>query len=388
MDPATVALMLGVHLAGVGFLLFAMSRQRARRSGLTAWAASLMLLGLALFLRLDGAQQESPEGTLPVDITVVTALLLFHRGMRQFLGTAPSRFPVLVLAAGYAVLHSAVALGLGSRARLVELNLTVGILFALLAWQAMHEGRRLPARNELRLPLFGLSALLGIACLSALGRPVLIARLGPQAMDIPPFAEAYFGITSLSVVLATLLLLWMVFARLNQQLVELSARDALTRVFNRNGLNEVLARHFGAREASPLTLLQIDIDHFKRINTSHGYEAGDAMLRAVASVLVEHVRGNDFVARTGGDEFTVGCVAASPAAALVLGERLRQGVAQLRVPWPGAIAALRCTVSIGVSGLFTERAHWNHAARQAERALYAAKSTGRDRVVSIEGIDA
>ncbi|MDH5537833.1 MAG: GGDEF domain-containing protein [Rhizobacter sp.] len=386
MDPTTVVILLAAHLVSAGLLLYLISRRIARRSGLTAWAAGLVLFGLGLAGRLADDLLQPSTASFPSDIAMVIALLLFIPGMRQFLGKAPPRFSVVPHGVAYAALHVAVVFGLGATARFVELKLVLGLLTGLFAWQVQREGRGLAAGDPLRRPLFALSALLLAIGALNLSHSALIAQQGYAATLRGPFAQAYFGFATVFALLLVLVLLWLAFTRLNRQLVELASRDALTRVLNRNGLEDVLARHFGARDAAPLTLMQIDVDHFRRINDAQGHEAGDAVLRAVAAVLAEHVRGNDFVARTGGEEFLVGCVSTSPAAALALGERLRQGVAQLRVPWPGAIGPLRCTVSVGVSGLFTERAHWTHAARQADRALYAAKSTGRDRVVAIEGI--
>jgi diguanylate cyclase (GGDEF)-like protein len=201
-------------------------------------------------------------------------------------------------------------------------------------------------------------------------------------------AQVYYGYASLAVVLLGLNLLWMVFVRLNGQLQELASRDALTRVLNRNGLDDALARHFAARDAAPVTLLELDVDHFKRINDEFGHATGDQVLSALADTLVKHVRGNDFVARMGGEEFLVGCVGGDRDVALGLGERLRAGVAAVQVPVRAGAAAVSCTVSIGVSRSFGSLAGREAAAREADEALYAAKAGGRNRVVVFEPVTA
>jgi diguanylate cyclase (GGDEF)-like protein len=171
----------------------------------------------------------------------------------------------------------------------------------------------------------------------------------------------------------------MIFLRLNERLTELATHDPLTGLLNRNGLDEALNRHFGIRPPRPLVLLQVDIDHFKRINDLHGHAAGDSVLRGVADTLAGQLRGADFVARLGGEEFLVGCDTGDRDHAAALAGRLRRAVAEARhaVPDGGVLA---CTVSIGVSGVFDARAAWESALREADRALFAAKEGGRDRV--------
>jgi diguanylate cyclase (GGDEF)-like protein len=197
-------------------------------------------------------------------------------------------------------------------------------------------------------------------------------------------AQVYYAYASLAVVLLGMNLLWMVFLRLNGQLLELATRDALTLLLNRNGLNDVLARHFSARGATPIVFISVDVDHFKRVNDEFGHAAGDLMLRSVADALARRVRGNDFVARVGGEEFLVGCVGGDKALAVALGERLRAEVAALRIARPAGRAELSCTVSIGVSAVFDSLADRDRATHEADLALYAAKSAGRNRVEVFE----
>lgn len=178
-----------------------------------------------------------------------------------------------------------------------------------------------------------------------------------------------------------MVLLWMVFLRLNAGLAELASRDALTRVLNRNGLDEVVTRHFAAREPAPLALLLVDIDHFKVINDRHGHASGDAVLRAVAVALTAGLRGSDFVARVGGEEFVVGCPGLALDDAVALGERLRAAVAALDIG-DGAGRPIRCTISVGVAPAATARDAFEGALRDADRALYVAKAEGRNRVVA------
>jgi diguanylate cyclase (GGDEF)-like protein len=135
-----------------------------------------------------------------------------------------------------------------------------------------------------------------------------------------------------------------------------------------------------------VTLMQVDIDNFKRINDSHGHAAGDVVLREVAASLNANIRATDFIARVGGEEFLVGCVAADDGVARSLAERLLAGVRKLEVALPGVKVPARCTVSIGISRRCNERADWEACWADADRALYAAKAAGRNRVMSASAL--
>jgi diguanylate cyclase (GGDEF)-like protein len=213
-----------------------------------------------------------------------------------------------------------------------------------------------------------------------------VAWEGTQVMQAGWAAQLYFGYLALASVLLGLVVVWMVVLRLNRQLAELASRDALTRLFNRNGLDDILTRHFAARDPVPVTLLQVDIDHFKTINDKFGHAIGDAVLRAVGETLASRVRGNDFVARVGGEEFFVGCVGGDMGVAMSLGKRLREGVSALRVAAADGRSQVSCTVSVGVSRSFRSLSDWEQAAREADRALHAAKAEGRNRVVAFEQV--
>ena len=194
------------------------------------------------------------------------------------------------------------------------------------------------------------------------------------------FAQIFYIYASLTALLVAMTLLWLLFLRLNGQLAELATRDALTDVYNRNGLDQALKQHFARRDAPPLTLLLVDIDHFKRINDTLGHATGDATLKAVATALLSQLRGGDFVARVGGEEFLVGCVGAQHDVALPLAQRLRGSVGRLQVPSADGSRSVVCTVSVGVSAGFSSYLGWETAASQADQALYQAKAAGRDGV--------
>jgi diguanylate cyclase (GGDEF)-like protein len=130
----------------------------------------------------------------------------------------------------------------------------------------------------------------------------------------------------------------------------------------------------------PLSLLMIDIDHFKQVNDRFGHEAGDRVLKFLANVLISAKRASDVVGRIGGEEFAILLPETSKEAALVIAERLRQ-LAQTCAP---AIAGekLDVTISIGVAAASIRTSGMETLCRQADQALYEAKRSGRNRVVA------
>jgi diguanylate cyclase (GGDEF)-like protein len=383
MDPNTVITILAIHLTCSGGLYYLISRRMPAHSGLGEWSAGAVLFGFVYFARLAVGIESASALNWLVDPVMVLAALLFISGLRQFVGRPElGRRELATVVLLYALAHVIAMAVWGLQGRYVLLNVSLGLLYGGLMASSL-EALRWEA-VPLRRPLAVLGAMMGLLAVLTVARGVTIAIEGTGTMYRGLQAQIYFGYASLAVVLLALNLLWFVFVRLNGQLAELAARDALTRVLNRNGLDDVLARHFAARDAEPVTLLQVDVDHFKQINDSHGHATGDAVLRAVAASLTGRVRGSDFVARVGGEEFLVGCVGNDPAVSMGLAERLRAGVGDLEVVSAEGRGSVRCTVSVGVSRRFGALAEWQQAWREADRALYAAKSAGRDCVVSFE----
>jgi two-component system cell cycle response regulator len=167
----------------------------------------------------------------------------------------------------------------------------------------------------------------------------------------------------------------------NRRLSELADIDGLTQVANRRRVEEWLHAEFerAKRYRRPMVVQLLDIDHFKRVNDTHGHAVGDAVLRTVAQALAATVRQSDHVGRWGGEEFLVVAPEVDRAGAIALGERLRRRVEQQTVAVEGGVGA---TVSIGVVA-WDGCAETTAAAlvKSADEALYEAKAAGRNRVI-------
>nr|WP_246387878.1 diguanylate cyclase [Chiayiivirga flava] len=156
--------------------------------------------------------------------------------------------------------------------------------------------------------------------------------------------------------------------------------DQLTGLYNRRAgdavLNEAMLRAIADRR--PLSLLFVDIDHFKQINDRHGHPVGDDCLRATAEAIRRQLGERDTAARYGGEEFLVVLPGHQPEQARQVGERIRQAIAQLRVEGEGG--PVRFSVSIGVAARQAGEDTPQPVVERADRALYAAKRNGRNQV--------
>ncbi len=156
--------------------------------------------------------------------------------------------------------------------------------------------------------------------------------------------------------------------------------DHLTGVANRRAFFEAaeLELNRNRRAPRPTALVLLDADHFKRINDRHGHAGGDAVLRHLGQLLSATFRQVDVVARVGGEEFAVLLPSSGLDAAVAVAERLRGLVAGRPVAYDGALIA--CTISAGVAVCDGEALGLDGLMKRADRALYAAKAAGRDRV--------
>ncbi|MDD9939260.1 MAG: GGDEF domain-containing protein, partial [Myxococcales bacterium] len=160
---------------------------------------------------------------------------------------------------------------------------------------------------------------------------------------------------------------------------ELMIRDPLTHVFNRRHLEERLQSEaaFAQRHGTPLSVLLVDLDHFKQVNDTFGHEAGDSVLRVIARALERTLRVEDVLGRWGGEEFVIVARGIDREGTLTLGERIRRAIEVLRVP--AGKRAIAVTASIGIAHLFGE-VDAQQMLRAADEAMYAAKAGGRNRV--------
>lgn len=186
--------------------------------------------------------------------------------------------------------------------------------------------------------------------------------------------------------------------RLQSQLIEIGTlqsrlrsqaiHDPLTDLFNRRYLDETLDRELAraSREKYPLCVIMMDIDHFKLMNDTHGHEAGDLVLKALAKTLSLRNRRGDFACRFGGEEFVVVMPNIAIDTACRRAEELRTALNSLSVPFENY--RLTITISMGIACYPANGEDRESLLRAADRAMYAAKKAGRDHILTYDRLDA
>ena len=166
----------------------------------------------------------------------------------------------------------------------------------------------------------------------------------------------------------------------NQRLSQLASRDALTNLLNRREMERVLkeAVAYAQENKTPLSVILMDIDHFKGVNDTYGHDMGDKVILTVADAISHTIRGSDSGCRWGGDEFFIILAGASLAVAGRVGERIRRTVESSKMPFDRSV-----TVSVGVAAFDVERDNELQLFKNADEALYQAKKAGRNAVYAL-----
>ena len=347
-------------------------RQRVR--------ASQSLLALVVYVLFAGVQHaEVLLGLIDFDesrrlmVIMLSGSLLFYAVIRSGLNERVASDPSLTLAqTAFGVLGSAGWYAITGPARGAVMTLQVLILvFAMFALR--------PAQSRAL-------AALAFALLAA----VMAWKSRTDPLRYPPAVELTHAVLA-GIVLAAVAVLagrmGVMRARLRAQKAELeralerigqlASRDELTGLINRRHMSPLIEfeRARQRRDASNMTIALLDIDLFKRINDSHGHQAGDTVLKAFADVARQVLRATDVLARWGGEEFLLMLPATTPEQALRSIERLREGLAQLS--FDAIAVGLKVTFSAGLSACDGE-GPLEVCIERADQAMYRAKAQGRN----------
>jgi diguanylate cyclase (GGDEF)-like protein len=176
--------------------------------------------------------------------------------------------------------------------------------------------------------------------------------------------------------------------KLQETLRNQSVRDQLTQLFNRRYLDESLAREISRarRQDLPVSVIMLDVDHFKQFNDTHGHDGGDLVLKSLGELLARSVRAEDIACRYGGEEFTLVLPGASHELALRRAEEVRAAVQRMVIA-PKKADSVHITASLGVATYPIHGAAIDEVLAAADAALYLAKNSGRNRVVGAVSSD-
>lgn len=172
--------------------------------------------------------------------------------------------------------------------------------------------------------------------------------------------------------------------RLEQELEAMATKDGLTEVNNRRQFLKLLDMELerSVRYGQALSILSFDLDFFKDINDNYGHHAGDIVLKNFAGIISAQLRDNDFIGRLGGEEFAAVLVGTELPGGIALAERLRKVVEEMVIECDGQL--IRVTVSIGLTGWKNGEQDIDEILKRADKALYRAKNSGRNKVICFE----
>jgi len=316
---------------------------------------------------------------------VISGYYLIFLGIRMYMGKKiPSHKPFIVfmffylLYEGYFTYYS---FSLIHRASIS--GLSAGIICFLISWEI---SKRLTTRS-IPYMVFG-----GIFFLHGLFHCLRSFLLFYTPRDVPFFqggglAKLLFLEILVFIFAMTLGYIFLISARLVERLKHQAEIDHLTELFNTRALSKLAEKALATarRNSTILSVLILDIDHFKGINDNYGHAAGDRVLHNFASMLSEGIRPSDVVGRIGGEEFLILLPETVKEEALKVAERLRSTVEEMNFRHEGY--SIYFTISIGITSTDGRNKSFDLIMREADTALYQAKREGRNRVVPYDGSD-
>lgn len=378
----SAAAMVNAALA-LGLVIAVRGQHPALGGSLAPWARGILLLAGGWLLLAFREIWPALVSMLLSNSLIGLGMAECAYALRRFRGFRARAVLPLVLVAG--IFLASVLFGLLAPDRFLRLSINTGLLsglFALAAREALVAGREL--RHGSRSPLL-VSGVLSLAALVLAVRVAMVQWLGPEHMpgsdEINLVQALFYGLAAFGPAVATLGFALMCNDRLSLELRRLAEEDALTGLSNRRHIERLGQRLEldGGLQHEALSLVLIDIDHFKQINDRFGHAEGDAVLRTLAAILKESVEPVGGTAgRIGGEEFVLLLPGQPRAAAEAIAEAIRASAERAggeRTRW---------TLSAGVATAVAGDAGFEQLLRSADRALYEAKAAGRNRVRSTD----
>ncbi|WP_253822846.1 GGDEF domain-containing protein [Vibrio coralliilyticus] len=348
-------------------------------SGISTIASALLLLSVSFFLLSFGDQITHWVSKILANSLMAFSYIILLLGVCQF-----RRFPRIIANIGF---YSFPILIVGltyftffmpsTNARVILMTVYVSSL-CFIAILANQKGKS----TDITPSKFLLS--LGLATQGGYNLFRFIWTLFEERIDdfmISGMAhQLAFVSTLLMIIFIGFSVTWMLTGRLVATIYDTSIKDELTQLYNRRALEELLPKEIArsSRHKQPLSVLLLDIDHFKKVNDTYGHQAGDRVLRTTGKLLILQTRKDDLSFRYGGEEFLVLLPNTDVEKAVIVAEKLREAIKRARM-LPTNVDS--CTASFGVTQ-FNGEDDWQTAIERADQALYSAKENGRNQVTA------
>ena len=381
LDLPTIMLMTTLMSGAMSIVMFAAHRSfGADAPGMGRWSLGLLLLVVAALLFVLRRWLPLPPqlALLGVNLLVLGCVGLSMIGTQEFYGQRPAwKLFAAVCAVGTAAVTWWLLASPSFSARVAVFSLAVLVFYCVQMTLVARHGAR-----HFSTYFFGALLLIQIVAVTSRGVAALVVdEAGADLMRAGPLANIYVAIANFMSLMLTVAFLTMATRRLQQTLEQRSTQDPLTGVLNRRGFGHIYDHQRAQlrRNGQSMTLLSIDLDHFKLVNDSYGHATGDRVLVHVASSIGTVLRASDCVARFGGEEFVVLLPGTGLDRALQAAERIQKALCAARADVvDGTLPS--CTVSIGVACQLSSSENLDAVLNRADKALYRAKERGRDRV--------
>ena len=377
------ALFLGAFLTLLfGLLLFAVRRQfaSALQPSLSWWILAMLVHPVGFLLIGLRTLVDDWWSTVLSNTLIAVAFAAFAISLRLFNGSPQRRGRLYALVAATAAIAGWYSI------RDPDEGLRVGatsMLFALLLGSSARSIYRKGAERTVTGHITGGMFLVGTAVMAWRGLIYLFVpeAIPASAFDASPLQIAAYACGGLLPVVSTIGFLLMCTEFNQQELARAASLDYLTGICNRRAIEDLATRSIAAarRHGIPMAMMIVDVDHFKRINDEFGHQAGDIALVETVKRIRDALRSEDLVGRLGGEEFVAVMPNTDAASALAAAERMRCAFAGH--PMNIGDRELLITVSIGVAVLDAQDQLYSHLLRRADRAMYAAKTAGRNKVM-------
>lgn len=384
LDFKTMLFMSGLLAAALSILLFVIHQRTPKLRGLKQWVGANVLMGFSVITFIQNALSLELR-TLIGGLFITTSLALYLIAMRIF-EESPLKSRLIQHAFGVLIVSNLLISFLSENEYIsVVFNTLLCIVLSLLSAHFLIKNARHKHNSEYKFT--GICFVI-FACLTLyrLSIPVLNSTDPIEHLVRWNLNEITFLLCMLSLLAVNFGFIAMVNERM-AALLELSAgRDWLTNTLTRGNLEK-------SAEAQALktiklkqsqAMLLMDLDHFKLINDTYGHLFGDTVLQNFADLIKDNARDIDLIGRYGGEEFCIIMPNATEAEALLLAERIRYKFESSPMTFNGK--AIHCTVSIGLCDSGSIKAHFSTMFSAADESLYAAKNSGRNKIVAYSSL--
>ena len=342
------------------------------------WAVGSLMFAIGLFLFALRTQAPAVLTEIVSNLFLLPGLMLFNFGIVKATGrTPPMKSGLAFCLVAIAFIAWFVLVSPNYPAGVVTHNLVFLTLYLYTAYAC------LVAKTAKGNHTFRIVGLLCIALALACFWRVVGGVFGLTFSFAPSFPRLFWVATSLvSFPMITVLLTLHTSQRLQEEIHAQARRDTLTDAFNRRAFTEFADKEWSrsVRNDYPLSMLTVDIDHFKYFNDQYGHQTGDAALVQVSRVAQSALRASDIWCRYGGEEFVALLPNTTLSQAMAIAERLRQSVERTTIV--SARGSLSVSVSIGVAERSSNHSSIEEVLAISDAALYKAKAAGRNRVSS------